>query len=116
MTKGTIDASIPIWVLGCDPSGPYSLEQVRQMWAAGQLLPDQQYCQEGMKTWCPLSDVQAALGGTSTPTGEAPKVIPLRQPPIRTSGRPAASPSETSFERGYSHLQARRTLRFKTHL
>jgi hypothetical protein len=116
MKTGTVDTNLPLWVLGCDPSGPYSLEQVRLMWAAGQLLPDQQYCQEGMKTWCSLSDIQAALGGSPLPAGEAPKVIPLRPAPIRISGRPAASPSETSFERGYSHLQARRTLRFKTHL
>ncbi len=86
------------------------------MWTDGRLKPDQQYCQEGMKTWCPLSDIQAALDGTPVPPGEAPKVIPLRPAPIRISGRPAASPSETSFERGYAHLQARRTLRFKTHL
>jgi hypothetical protein len=115
MSTGTVDLNLPMWVLGCNPSGPYLFDQIREMWRAGQLKPDQQYCQEGMKTWCPLSDIAPALGGTRAPTVEAVKVIPLR-PSIRTSGRPAASPSETSFERGYSHLQARRTLRFKTHL
>jgi hypothetical protein len=116
MNAGTLDANFPIWVLGCNPSGPYSFDQVREMWTAGQLKPDQQYCQEGMKTWRPLSDIVSALDGNTPATGEAVKIIPLRPPPIRTSGRPAAGPSETSFERGYSHLQARRTLRFKTHL
>jgi len=105
-----------MWVLGCSPSGPYSFDQVRAMWTARQLKPDQQYCQEGMKTWRPLSDIASALDGTPAAADEKVKVIPLRPPPIRTSGRPTASPSETSFERGYSHLQARRTLRFKTHL
>src|SRR5262245_20893491 len=53
MKRGTIDASLPMWVLGCAPSGPYTFDQVRAMWAAGQLKSDQQYCQQGMKTWCP---------------------------------------------------------------
>jgi hypothetical protein len=112
MKRGTVDASLPMWVLGCDPSGPYSLDQVRMMWQAGQLLPDQQYCQQGMKTWCPLSDITPALDGKP---GDAEKTN-LDQTPIRKSGRPMMSPSETSFERGYHYPGARRTLRFRTHL
>lgn len=115
MKRGSVDAKLPIWVLGCAPSGPYSFEQVRAMWRAGQLMPDQQYCQQGMKTWCPLSDIVAELDApASAAPPTAKKVIPLR--PIRKSERPTMSPSETSFERGYHFPGARRTLRFRTHL
>jgi hypothetical protein len=69
-----------------------------------------------MKTWCSLSDISATLDGTPALPAVAEKAIPLRPPPIRASGRPAMSPSESSFERGYSHPGARRTLRFRTHL
>jgi hypothetical protein len=116
MIPGTVDANLPMWVLGCDPSGPYSFEQVRAMWLAGGLKPEQQYCQQGMKTWCSLSDIAPALAGMPAPPIEAEKAIPLRPPPIRKTGRPAMSPSESSFERGYSYPGARRTLRFRTHL
>jgi hypothetical protein len=119
MKPHTLDVTLPMWVLGCNPSGPYSVDQVRAMWLAGNLKPDQQYCQQGMKTWCPLSDIVATLDGTPAPPPAEPvKVIPipLRPPPLRRSGRPAMTPSDTSFERGYSYPHARRTLRFRNHL
>lgn len=57
-------------------AGPYTTEQVRQMAAAGQLLPSDLLWKDGLENWVPLTQVKGLL-----PTGVGGTLPPLELRP-----------------------------------
>lgn len=43
------------------PEGPFSLEQLQDMWASGNVTSHTQYCQEGFEQWMPLEHLSQQL-------------------------------------------------------
>lgn len=75
------------WYVGRDGtrSGPFSTEALRQMAAAGRLVPGDLLWREGLETWVPLSTVKGLL-----PPGGGGTLPPLDLSlPVGTAGRPA---------------------------
>ena len=61
---------------GGEQAGPYTLEQVQQMQAAGQLLPSDMAWTEGQADWLPLSQV---AGGSPPPAPPPPPPPPTKE-------------------------------------
>tara|TARA_B100001971_G_scaffold202981_1_gene217360 strand:- start:590 stop:1162 length:573 start_codon:yes stop_codon:yes gene_type:complete len=67
-----------------EQSGPYTLEQIQQMQAAGQLLPSDMAWTEGQTDWLPLSQI----ADCATPTPPPP---PPSTPPSPSTGAAGTS-------------------------
>lgn len=96
------------WYVGRNgqKAGPYSTEQLKQMAAAGKLVPSDLLWKEGLETWVPLTKVKGLLpagGGTLPP-------LELATPPA-ASGRRGGDfdflgGQETAAPAGWNPYQA----------
>ena len=48
-------------LIGDKTEGPYSLQQLREMWASGLVTGQTLYCQEGFEQWLPLETIAQDL-------------------------------------------------------
>jgi hypothetical protein len=66
------------------------------MLARGELTPDQKFCQEGMHSWIPLSQMEPISEVPPPPPLNPPRVLPGSQ---ASKGPAPQDPSASSFRR-----------------
>lgn len=66
-----------------DNYGPYTIDQLRSMWSAGQVTCDTLYCEEGYKEWLQLS---ALLDAQEQPPLLQPTMIARNRKPLMIAG------------------------------
>ena len=76
------------YVLNSDKTeGPYTLQQLREMWEAGLVTPQTLYCQDGFEAWIPLESLSKELQQPAvTPPAPIRSAAPSRHTPPRRIG------------------------------